>query len=81
MTTSNFTNMKDLMAHLLSGGAITNMDDSCPNCWVSFYQGNLHYPDKEEPLINLGNPTSWKPVPIQWLTNNIHKNTKKNKVL
>lgn len=72
-----FNNMQELMTHLLNGGAITNMDDSCPDCWVSFYDGNLHYPDRKEPVVDLGNPTSWRPVPTQWLTNKIHRTTNK----
>ncbi len=76
-TNNFFNNMEELMAHLLNGGAITNLDDSCPNCWVSFYNGNLHYPDRQEAVVDLGSPTSWRPVPVQWLTNRIHQTTDK----
>lgn len=78
---SNFKNMQELINHLHSGGAITNLDDSCPNCWVSLYNGNLYYPDCSEPVTNIGEPTHWRPVPTQWLTNNIHKNTHKRESL
>lgn len=73
----NFTNMQELMTHLLNGGAITNLDDSCPDCWVSFFQGNLCYPDRAEFVTDLGDPQSWRPVPVQWLTNKIHRTTPK----
>ena len=76
---SNFKNMKELMIHVLNGGAITNMDDSCKDCWISLYNGNLHYPDREEPVVNLYDPTKWKPVPMEWITDRIHKQTKKVK--
>lgn len=76
-TPNYFKNMQELMNHLVSGGAITNMDDSCPDCWVSLYQGNLCYPDRTEPVTNLGDPTHWRPVPVAWLTANIHRKTPK----
>lgn len=74
-----FLNMKELMKHLLQGGAITNLDDSCKDCWVSFYNGNLYYPDSDIPVTDLGSPNHWRPVPMEWLTENIHKRTKKQK--
>lgn len=74
-----FKNMQELMTHLINGGAITNMDDSCPDCWVSFCNGNLHYPNLEKPIERIDNPLSWRPVPTQWLTANIHRNTPKIK--
>ncbi len=74
-----FKNMQELMTHLVNGGAITNLDDSCPDCWVSFYNGELRFPTREEPFTELKNPTSWRPVPTKWLTDNIHRNTKKTK--
>jgi hypothetical protein len=74
---TNFKNMKELMTHLMNGGAITNLDDSCKDCWISFYEGNLHYPDKTTPVTNIGNPKNWRPVPIEWITAHVHKNTKK----
>lgn len=77
LSTENFKNMEELMKHLLSGGAITNLDDSCKNAWVSFYNGNLCYPDREEPVTNLYDPTSWRPVPVKWLTDKLHQTTKK----
>lgn len=72
-----FQNMQELMNHLLNGGAITNLDDSCKDCWVSFYNGNLHYPDRDDVVTNLGDAKNWRPVPTQWLTSRIHKNTTK----
>jgi hypothetical protein len=75
----NFNSMKELMSHLMNGGAITNMDDSCKDCWVSFYQGNLYYPDGTGPVTNLGDHSHWKPVPQEWILNTIHRMTPKVK--
>jgi hypothetical protein len=76
---TNFSNMLELMNHLTQGGAITNMDDSCKECWISFYKGNLCYPDRKEPVTNLGDPKNYRPVPVQWLTDSIHNKTPKLK--
>lgn len=76
---NHFANMQELMSHLHSGGAITNMDDSCKDCWISFYKGNLCYPNMDKPVTDLGNPQNYRPVPTQWLTENIHRNTPKIK--
>lgn len=65
-----FQNMEQLMKHLLNGGAITNLDDSCRECWVALYNGNLIYSDgtkKEE----ISHPHSWRPVPMSWLVRSI----------
>lgn len=76
---THFSNMQELMTHLINGGAITNMDDSCTECWISFYKGNLCYPDREEPVTDLRNPQSYRPVPVEWLTERIHRKTPKVK--
>lgn len=75
----NFKNLQELMAHLMAGGAITNLDDSCKDTWVSFYKGNICFPNVEEPidLSILNNPSAWRPVPVLWLTENIHRKTNK----
>jgi len=33
-STERFTNLRDLLTHLVNGGVVTNMDDSCPGCGV-----------------------------------------------
>lgn len=74
---SNFKNMEELLGHLVSGGAITNLDDSCKDCWLSLHDGELRFPNHTKNITDLGDPTQYRPVPVKWLTENIHRNTKK----
>ena len=33
-STERFNNLREVLEHLVSGGVVTNMDDSCPGCGV-----------------------------------------------
>lgn len=78
----NFKNMEELMNHLVSGGAITNLDDSCKECWLSLYEGELRFPNVIRPFDQgIGEAQDWRPVPMKWLTDSIHKNTKKVEIV
>jgi hypothetical protein len=61
-STSPFKTQAELWKHLLDGGAITNLDDSC-DCFVYLKDGNPTYDDGTLAGENLYTDPEWRPFP------------------
>ncbi len=82
-STERFTNLKDLLKHLVSGGVITNMDDSCPGCGVFLDDdGVLRYIEtvKEYPeaSVTFSNEKAgdYRPLPTRLIVKHLQKVTR-----
>ena len=84
-STERFKNLKELMLHLIEGGVITNLDDSCPECGVFLDQdGTLQWviegeDEEQRPTyvadLSFGNKqaTQFRPLPINLMIKALRK--------
>jgi hypothetical protein len=65
-STVPFKTKADMWRHLLDGGAVTNLDDSC-SCFVYLKDGNPIYDDGSEVGDNFQTDPEWRPFPVSKL--------------
>lgn len=52
---SVFHSFQDLCAHLAVGGAVSNLDESCPEAICSMHNGELYFLDGTKANLPIGN--------------------------
>jgi hypothetical protein len=85
---NKFENLEQLMKYMVTGGAISNLEASCPEAFIVLYKGDLRFITGEICSNVLTNESSknYRPIPMKELMRftyrlAVHCNsTKKDKV-